>query len=185
MGVRVHLKLCSLQDPALFVGRRIRTFGLKPSSPSEMRDREWIHLTCQFEGTLKRLSTIPCLWRCNLVESTDGSWRASPASSPPQKPRPTKLFHLLVSNARLFVNCNVISHRFQMDQRVRQLCGGKLWLLALTILNVPWKMRLPAVRRRGRWKTACQVNTCAVGFASTSLLLWGNIRQPDFQIFSK
>ena len=37
-----------------------------------------IHITCEFEGTLKRLSIMPCLWRCNLVESTDGSWPASP-----------------------------------------------------------------------------------------------------------
>ena len=44
----------------------------------------------------------------------------------------------------------------QTYQRVRQLCGGKLWLLVLTILNVPWKMRSPAVRRQGRWKTLCR-----------------------------
>ena len=91
---------------------------------------------------------------------------------------------------QFFVNCNVISHRFQMDQRVRQLCGGKLWLLALTILNVPWKMRLPAVRRQGWWKTPCQVKHGAVGIARGHKSF--ALRQHEatslsarFQIFSK
>ena len=142
ISVCVRAQLCSLRDPALFVGRL------------EMREREWAALRNPNPNHLRiRRYTEATVDNALSLEMQLGGehwWVLTCITLP---------FH------KFFVNCNVISHRFQMDQRVCQLCGGKLWLLALTILNVPWKMRLPAVRRQGWWKTPCQVKHGAVGIA--------------------